>query len=208
MCASSTTNHDGTGGHGNARAGIDASTALRGAGAGAAAFVASYLASFLLWTFVELPEPESFGQAFDQAVIGALRDSVPAWKNAGYLLFNAQFVELTYAGTFAESTFAVIDLASGSLLALAYVVPPLALLAAGYVVASSPTVRGLGQSAAAGALVAIGQLALVVVGALAFAAEGDGASLSVSLPNAVILAGIVYPVVFGAIGGVVADLTA
>ncbi|NHN41349.1 hypothetical protein G9C85_06820 [Halorubellus sp. JP-L1] len=207
MCARSTT-RDGTGtGQGAIRSGINGSTAIRGAAAGASAFVASYLVSFLLWTFVELPDPDSFGEAFNQAVLGALRDTVPAWKAAGYVLFNAQFVELTYEGALTESTFSVIDLASGSALALAYVVPPLCLAAAGYLAASSPSVRGTSQSAVAGALVAIGQLALVVVGALVFAAEGDGASLGVSLPNAVILAGVVYPVAFGAIGGVVADAT-
>jgi len=207
MCARSTTDQATSTGQGTVRSGIDGAVAIRGAAAGAGAFVAAYLLSFLLWAFVELPEPSTIGEAFDQAVLGALRDSVPAWKAAGYVLFNAQFVDLTYEGTLSASTFSVVDLASGSGLGLAYVVPPLCLAAAGYLVASAPGVRGTSQSAVAGALVAIGQLALVVVGAFLFAAESDGASLGVSLPNAVILAGIVYPVAFGAVGGVVADAT-
>lgn len=203
MCARSTDENDA---RTATRSGIDASTAVRGAGAGAAAFVASYVVAFLLWTFVELPEPNSIGEAFDQAVVGVVRDSVPAWQGAGYVLFNAQFVDLTFEGTLTESTFSVIALADSSLLALAYLVPPLALLAAGYVVASSPSVRGTGQSAAAGALVVVGQLGLVVVGALAFTAEGDAGTLSVPLANAIILAGVVYPVVFGAVGGALAEV--
>ena len=185
-------------GSGATRSGIDASTAVRGAGAGAAAFVASYVVSFLLWTFVELPEPNSVSEAFNQAVIGVIRDSIPAWQGAGYVLFNAQFVDVTFEGTLSESTFSII--------ALAYLVPPLALVAAGYVVASAPSIRGTGQSAAAGALVVVGQLVLVIVGALAFTAEGNAGTLSVPLANAIILAGVVYPVVFGAIGGALAEV--
>lgn len=206
MCARSTADGDAATGSGAARSGIDASTVARGAGAGAAAFVASYVVSFLLWTFVELPEPNSFGEAFDQAVIGVVRDSVPGWQGAGYVLFNAQFVEVTFEGALAESTFSIIALADSSLLALAYLVPPLALVAAGYVVASAPGVRGTGQSAAAGALVVVGQLSLAIVGALAFTAEGNAGTLSVPLANATIVAGVVYPVVFGAIGGALAEV--
>lgn len=205
MSARSTADQDTATGR-TARSGIDASTALRGAGAGAAAFVASYVVSFLLWAFVELPEPDSVGEAFNQAVIGVVRDSVPAWQGAGYVLFNAQFVEVTFEGTLTESTFSLIALADSSLLALAYLVPAIALLAAGYAVASSPSIRGAGQSAAAGALVVVGHLALVVVGAIAFTAEGDAGTLSVPLANAIILAGVVYPVVFGAIGGALAEV--
>ncbi|WP_323675557.1 transporter [Halorubellus sp. PRR65] len=206
MCARSTSDHDAATGGSTARSGIDASTAIRGAAGGAAAFVATYVVSFLLWTFVKLPEPDSIGEALNQAVIGIVRDSVPAWKAAGYVLFNAQFVEVTYEGALSESTFSLIALADSSLLALAYLVPAVALVAAGYVVASSPNIRGTGQSAAAGALVVVGQLVLVVVGAVLFGAEGDAGSLTVPLANAIILAGVVYPVVLGAIGGVLADV--
>ena len=206
MCARSTSDRDAATGSRAARSGIDASTAARGAGAGAAAFVATYVVSFLLWTFVELPEPNSFGEAFNQAVIGVVRDSVPAWQGAGYVLFNAQFVEVTFEGALAESTFSIIALADSSLLALAYLVPPVALVAAGYVVASSPSIRGTGQSAAAGALVVVGHLVLVIVAAFAFTAEGSAGTLSVPLANAIILAGVVYPVVFGAIGGALAEV--
>jgi len=208
MCARSTADHDSGTARGDVRSGIDASTAIRGAGAGAAAFVAAYVVSFLLWTFVELPEPNSIGEAFNQAVLGVVRDSVPAWKAAGYVLFNAQFVELTAQGALTETTFSIIALADSTLLGLAYLVPVVALVAAGYAVASTPSVQGTGQSAVAGALVAIGHLVLVVLGAVLFTAEGDAGTLSVSLPNAVILAGVVYPVVFGAIGGALADVTA
>lgn len=206
MCARSTSDRNTVTGSGATRSGIDASTAVRGAGAGAAAFVASYVVSFLLWTFVELPEPNSVSEAFNQAVIGVIRDSIPAWQGAGYVLFNAQFVDVTFEGTLSESTFSIIALADSSLLALAYLVPPLALVAAGYVVASAPSIRGTGQSAAAGALVVVGQLVLVIVGALAFTAEGNAGTLSVPLANAIILAGVVYPVVFGAIGGALAEV--
>lgn len=206
MSARSTTERASTGA-GRAPGGIDASAAARSAGVGAAAFVASYLAAFVLWTVSSLPEPDSFEQAFEQAIVESVRDSVPAWKAAGYVQFNAQFVDLTYETGFGDGALNLIALAEGSPLAAAYVVPPLLLAGAGYVAASGTPTAKTAEAAVSGALVAVGYAVLTVLLAVVVTHDAGGTTLSVPVPSALILAGVVSPVVFGAIGGVVADAT-
>ncbi len=192
---------------GNEGATLDATTVARSAAAGVGAFVASYLLAFVLWTQTQLPQPDSLGQALEQAFISAIRDSVATWKAAGMVLFNGHFVQLAYEGPFASGSFNLIDLAGGGLVQVTYVVVPLALLAAGFLAArTSGLADDIADSAVAGALVAVGYLVLSALGSVLFAASGDGTSLSVPLVNAVVVAGIVYPVICGGLGGVIAHL--
>ena len=90
---------------------------------------------------------------------------------------------------------------------LAYLVPPVVLVVTGYVLASNANVTGTSQAAIAGALVAVGYAVLVVLLALVVPHDAGRAALSVDVTSALVFAGVVYPVVFGAIGGVVADAT-
>jgi hypothetical protein len=186
---------------------IDASTAIRGAGGGAAAFVVSYVVAFVLWSVSSLPDPETVEQAFEQAIVASIADSVPAWKAAGYVLFNGHMVDVTSETLIGDGSLDLIALADGSLLVLAYLVPPVVLVVTGYVLASNANVTGTSQAAIAGALVAVGYAVLVVLLALVVPHDAGRAALSVDVTSALVFAGVVYPVVFGAIGGVVADAT-
>ena len=198
---------------GNARAnetGVDLRAAVISAGAGAAAFVASYLLTFLLWTQTALPDPENFDQAIDRAFVQSVRDTVPSWKAAGMTLYNAHFVDLTYSTPSGSSSVNLIDAAGGGLVAFALFVPPLVLLVAGFAaVYVSDVTADLPNAVAAGALVLVGYLLFALVGALLFGhtetVEFFGISgqysLSIPLLSTVIFLGVVYPVVFGGLGG-------
>jgi hypothetical protein len=100
----------------------------------------------------------------------------------------------------------LISQADGGSLSLLYVVPPVLLIAAGFAVsrvvgATEPT-----DGAKAGAFVLAGYLPLAVIGAFLFRyTVGDG-TIAPDLITAVLLAGMVYPAVFGAVGGAGATL--
>ncbi|WP_435359254.1 hypothetical protein [Haloarchaeobius sp. DFWS5] len=191
------------------RTGLDAATAAKSAGIGVGAFVASYLLSFVLWAMTELPQPDSLGEAFEQAIVSSVRDNVATWKAAGMVLYNGHFVDLAYEGQFTSGSFNLVDLAGGGLVQLVYVVVPLFLVVAGLLAArASGLTDDLANSVLAGALVAVGYLVLVVVGAVLFAASNDGTTLSIPLGNAVVVAGVVYPLLCGGLGGLVAHLSA
>jgi uncharacterized membrane protein (DUF485 family) len=99
-------------------------------------------------------------------------------------------------------------------------VPPLLLAAAGYWVVSSIAVSDEGEAAKAGATVAVGYFVTAIIGALVFAYNDLGTegangfnqqsqrtievAFSVDLQSAAIMAGVVYPLAFGALGGYIA----
>jgi hypothetical protein len=195
--------------------GVDVRSAAISAGAGAAAFVVNYLVTFLLWTQTTLPDPETFDQAIDRAFVQSVRDTVPSWKAAGLTLYNAHFVDLTYSTPSGSSSVNLIDAAGGGLVTFALFVPPLFLLLAGFAaVYVGDVTADLPNAVAAGALVLVGYLLFALVGALLFGhtetVEFFGFSgqytLSIPLLTTVVLLGVVYPVVFGGLGGVGAYL--
>lgn len=111
-----------------------------------------------------------------------------------FLAFVATVVP-GFAGTRTENFVA----SEGGSLALLYLLPPLALLAG----ADAPT-----PGAGSGALVAVGYLPLALLGAVLFRfSVGDGA-VAPDPVTAVLLAGLVYPLVFGGVGGAVAGAIA
>lgn len=195
--------------------GLDLRAAAVSAGAGAVAFVASYLVTFLLWTQTALPDPETFDQAIDRAFVQSVRDTVPSWKAAGMTLYNAHFVDLTYSTPSGSSAVNLIDAAGGGLVAFALFVPPLFLLLAGFAaVYAGDVTTDLPNAAAAGALTLVGYVLFALLGAFLFGhtetVEFFGFSgqysLSIPLLSTVIFLGVVYPVVFGGLGGVGAYL--
>ncbi len=93
-------------------------------------------------------------------------------------------------------------------------VPVVALVAAGYAVASRSGAADTTQGAKAGASVAIGYFALAVGGTFLFTWSVSGGQLGMSLsiaPQLMMsagLMGLVYPAVFGGVGGAIAARTA
>ena len=169
--------------------------------AGVAAFVLGYVLVYAL-TISTVRESLLTG------IAEAFGEEGGGWKIVGLLFFNAQFVTTTITidlGVLGGGTDAVNFIAeSDSLSAILYVVPPALLIAAGLAAArldgSTETARALRL----GPAVALGYLPLSLVGALLFTVSiGEGSGGSPTLLTAAVIAGVVYPVVFGTLGAVV-----
>ena len=128
----------------------------------------------------------------------------------GWVFYNTHFVDTV--GSFSAFGLDVtrsINLVGDEFSAVLYLVPALVLVAAGIAVARAAGTPTTGSDAAlAGGTVVAGYLPRAVAGALLFGTAGDAGSVGPALVPAVGLAGVVYPVVFGALGGVVARGTA
>jgi hypothetical protein len=137
----------------------------------------------------------------------------PTWKFAGWLYYTAHNLELEIAASAAgQSQTTTQSMQSnpvwdGWLLAL----PAIALIAAGAYVTYSRHIRDSETAAKYGVTVIPGYFAAVVAGAFVFAwtiqVSGGGVtgelSMKPPLTNAALIAGVIYPVVFGGIGGIV-----
>ncbi|MFB6103521.1 MAG: transporter [Halobacteriaceae archaeon] len=165
-----------------------------GAVAGVAAYVIEYLLAFLLWSTTEFPA--TMGGMLREF----LTNQVPDWVFAGWLLYNAHFVDIRIEGMMGRSRWNFIDLVTQSSTDILYIVVPGILLVAGVALARAVGARDAGDGALAGATVIVGYLPLAVIGTVVFTAQ-NGAPV---LVQSVLLAGIVYPVAIAAIGGGIA----
>jgi hypothetical protein len=176
-----------------------------GALVGAGAYLAGYVLTYLL---VIVDGVESGGD-------------IETWKAVGWVFYNAHNVDLTFVGsagsasitetfTLFEESAGTANLASTVPQFLYFLVPAVALAVGGYVAYQRADTSGFGgaQAAAVGATTLVGYFALVVLGRFLFEASGSflGADLAIApdLGTAIVLAGIVYPLVLGAGGAVLA----
>lgn len=177
--------------------GISARNGGISAALGAVAWVVGYLLTYAL-------EGSTVRNSGAVRVIEAVTGDQVAWKVVGWLFYNAHFVETTVdVPVFGASAVNFIAEGEGATWVL-YLVPPLVLLLAG----AAATLAGDGESLASGAkrglLVVPGYFVLAVVGALLFAVGSGDASAAPNLLMAAFLAGLVYPAVFGTVGGAAA----
>ncbi|GAA0538393.1 transporter [Halorubrum ejinorense] len=176
--------------------------AVGGAVAGAAAYVLGYL--FVYVTQSDQVEEGLSGINFFADLFGG--DPISVWRGVGWLFYNAHFVDVSVPSLIgAARSVNFVSQADGG--AYLFVVPPVLLvlagLAAGRVAGASTPVDG----ARAGALLTAGYLPLAVVGGFLFRVSvGDGATVAPDMITTVLLAGAVYPVAFGAIGGAVSSV--
>lgn len=172
-------------------------------GEGALGGVGAYVLGYL---FTYLWKAQEYRDAFAriQPVVEIFGGEPPApWKIIGWLYYSAHFVESRVAAGPVTAYVNLVARGEGTLEVL-YVVPPLFLLIAGYLVARRTGNREtIADGAQAGALVVSGYLVLVLVGVFAFQVNGSGPEPVPSL----LLAGLVYPLVFGASGGAIASYT-
>ncbi|GAB3311363.1 hypothetical protein EI982_04730 [Haloplanus rallus] len=179
---------------------------VEGAIAGAAAWIVGYVLTGLL-VLVRLEDTE----------LGELSSNLDGGGNGiefvGWVFFNSHFVqtvvEADFLGFGGSSTTSFVG--GDGFTALLYLVPVALLVGAGLAVGRARGVDGTTDGAVAGALVVPPYLVLSAVGAVLFrvSSEGLGASFSgrPELLPAILLAGVVFPAVFGAIGGIVAANT-
>lgn len=170
-----------------------------GGAVGAAAYVVGYVLTFI---FV--------------AIDGVESSDIESWKFVGWVFYGGHNVDvettLSAGGQSESQTSSVFegtsDLTSTIPEFLYLLLPVVVLVGAGFLMY---TVVGrrleTGAAAGVGASVAVGYLVLAVIGTFLFeysrsSALGE-ATAGPEMTMGILLAGIVYPVVFGAIGGVV-----
>jgi len=167
----------------------------RGAAAGVGAYLLGYLVTYLL-------HGSSIRDAFVTGVIEFFAGDPVAWKLVGWLFYNAHGVAATVPGLFGESTVNFVAGSGEPALTALYAVVALAVVGAG--AATGLGTESLAEGAQAGATVVLGYLPLAVVGAFLFRVGGDDAVAGPTLVTAILLAGLFYPLVLGAVGGAVA----
>ena len=170
--------------------------AIGGAVAGAAAYLLGYLSVYV--TQSGRIEEGLSGLNFLAELFGG--DPISTWQVSGWLFYNAHFVETVspavFGGTSSRNLLMQAEGAGYLLL-----VPPVLLLAAGLVAGRVAGAESPLDGARSGAFVLAGYLPLALVGAFLFRyAVGDG-TVAPDIVTAALLAGAVYPGVFGAIGG-------
>jgi hypothetical protein len=172
-----------------------------GAAGGAGAWALGYLFTYLLaGTEVRESPLNQFLEAFG--------DGGAVYEVVGWVFFNAHLVETVIdVGFFGSGARNFVGGEDG-FTALLFLVPPLLLVAGGLAVGRAGGVTDTTRGAIAGALVTPGYLVGSVAGAVLFAVEVGGASGRPDPLVAVLVAGLLYPVVFGALGGTVAAVTA
>lgn len=178
----------------------DVATAVRGTVAGVAAFVVGYV---LVYAWRAPAVNDSLrGLNFLAQLLGV--DAIPTWKGVGWLFFGAHGVATRFPlpGGGTEFVNLVEQSGDGTVVVL-YVLVPVLLSLAGAVTAWFVDARDPVAGAAAGATVAVGYLVLAALGTVLFThgIGNSGASIAPDPVTGVLLAGLVYPVTFGAIGG-------
>ncbi|WP_254521506.1 hypothetical protein [Natrinema caseinilyticum] len=182
-------------------AGSRSSNVTASAGSGVFAAVIGYLVTYAL-------------------VSGEIRQNVPdfvaenlaEWKGVAWYFFNAHMVDVETTGSVGSlggtDTVNFIAESSSSNADLLYFVPPLVLLAVGVFLAVRWDVTDFADAVVVGAPVAIGYTVVLGIGAIVseFSVEGSAfgieasSSFAPALVPAVLLGGIIYPLVF-ATGG-------
>jgi hypothetical protein len=167
-----------------------------GAAAGVGAWVLSYLCTYIIASGDI--QNSLFGRVLEAAEIGV-------WQVVGWVFFNAHFVNTVVdLGFFGGGTTNAVGGEDGFTVLL-YVVPPLLLLVAGLAVGRYAGASELepAEAALAGVTVTLGYAVLSVAGVFLFATE----NVTPDVVTGILLAGILYPVVFGGVGAVAASLT-
>lgn len=178
----------------------------RMAGIGGAAGIAAYVLGYLLTYVTQRGSVDEELRRFNVAAELFGGDPIPSWQAVGWLFYNAHTVDTEIPGLGLGGDLTVNFVASADewALTLLYLVPPVLLLGAGFLTAALSRVDSSSAGGVAGAFVVVGYLPLAVAGTVVFAyALGDG-SIAPDTITAVVLAGVVYPIAFGGIGGAIA----
>lgn len=134
-------------------------------------------------------------------------------ETTGWIYYNAQFADIETTvdggelGALAETSFNTLtddqifglDVPS----VVYHLIPVAVLVATGYVLATEVNAQEITDGAVAGATLSLGTTVLAVVGTFLFTINEQSLSISPVLIDSVLLVGVVFPVVFGAIGGAI-----
>lgn len=173
-----------------------------GALVGVIAYVVGYLLTYV-WQAGNVRDALSGFNALVQ-LLGGQR--IPVWTVVGWLFYDAHFVPIRVPMPGQGAAMNSLIGGNGATQAL-YVLPPVVLLVAGAFAAYWAGAESGEAGLAAGVSIATAYFVLAVLGAFVFQYSFQGFTISVDLLRAVVIAGIVYPVAFGAIGGAAYGLT-
>jgi len=168
-----------------------------GALSGAGAFLAGYVLTWIL----------AGTRAAQLTVGGPFGSSVPDWRAILWVFYDSHFVgtrtpRIIGPGGDVGGAGRLVDTVGLLGVEHLYVVPPLVLLVAGGALAWRLGASDAREGLRAGIRLVPGYFVLVVLGMMIGQQTGVGPSPL----RAAVVAGVVYPVAFGAIGGVVAGL--
>ncbi|MGB9965083.1 transporter [Halobacterium hubeiense] len=172
------------------------------AAAGAVAYVLGYLLTYL-WQGSSVREQLEGYNAIVEFLGG---DPIPAWKAVGWLFYNAHGVSFTVPSIGSGQTTRNL-IADGSAPMLLYVVPAVLVVLAGFVLARHANAADVSAGAKVGARVVAGYVVLAVVGLFVFEYAAGGSAIHPEYALGVLLAGLVYPAVVGAVGGALGAVT-
>ncbi|MCF2206891.1 hypothetical protein KI372_00440 [Halobacterium salinarum] len=143
------------------------------------------------------------GQGITNANIDIVLQDVPSWKLSSYTYYGGHFVEITPEDLLYSST----NIAShlGGIHLLGFIVPVAVLVLTGYYYTQAQNPTSLSDARIYGASIVGGYALLMLLGVFLFNhSQTDGYgnqwALTLSTGRALII-GILYPIVFGAIGG-------
>ncbi|GCF14927.1 hypothetical protein Harman_28620 [Haloarcula mannanilytica] len=180
-------------------------TARRSYGVGALAGTAAFVLTYVFVYALSIPTVQD---ALLTNIAESFGDDRAAWKIVGWVFFNAQFVTTTITVNipFLGGTSAVNFIAENeSLSPILYLLPPAVLTAAGMATARLDGAADIGRAVRVGPAVVLGYLPLAVLGSVLFTVSaGESGQGAPTLLTAIVLAGIVYPVVFGTVGAALA----
>ncbi|MDZ7850287.1 MAG: hypothetical protein U5K70_05595 [Halodesulfurarchaeum sp.] len=185
---------------------LDDLPVIESALAGAAAWMAGYVLTALI-VLARMGDTQ-LGEIAD-----GVGDGGSGIDFVGWVFFNSHFVDTVIEAGFlgVGGSNAVSFIGGDGFTPLLYLIPVALLVGAGLAVGRSLGITETDDGAVAGALVALPYLVLSAVGAMVFrvSTEALGSSFSgqPDLLPAILLAGLVFPAVFGAIGGIVAANT-
>ena len=151
-------------------------------------------------------------------VRAAVGDDVAEWKGVAWYFYNAHLVEIEATGGFAgfggTTTLDFISQSDTARVTLLYAVPPVVLLGIGALLAYQLGARDLGAAVVFGAPVAIGYALVLGLGAVVSETSAEGeffgieasGSMAPELFPAILLGGLLFPLVFATTGAILATV--
>ncbi|KAB1193503.1 transporter [Haloferax sp. MBLA0076] len=134
-------------------------------------------------------------------VLEALGSDLATWKVVGWVFLNAHGTTTTFPGLFGTTSSANLIESVEAFSPALYVVPVVALLAAGAVVAIVSGQSSVKSGALAGATTVLGYLPVALAGIVLFTVSIGDAVARPDPVTAALLAGAVYPLALGSFGG-------
>jgi hypothetical protein len=164
-----------------------------------------------------------FGYLLTALVVALTEDDIGSdyFEFVGWVYYNAQFVDVEFSvgGEFSGAGFGgSFNVVRGSGLfgdiggisapaVLYHLLPVLALVLAGFLLARLAGRTDLASGAAAGASLVLGALVFAVLGTFLFESGNMAASIGPPLVEGALVVGVVYPLVCGALGGALGGAT-